>query len=166
MRTSARRAACSRHTVHRFLTRSRVAAVTAALLLATVELLAQSAKCRDGSMSYSATRRGTCSGHGGVVTWILPSVATPAPPPPAATGVSLASPSAAAIARDARGRIQRSAAARHAFARQTGFPSGRPGYIVDHIVPLACGGADAPRNMQWQTLAAAKLKDKTERAGC
>lgn len=51
------------------------------------------------------------------------------------------------------GRIQRSDAARHAFARQTG-------YVIDHIVPLACGGADAPSNMQWQTVAAAK--DKTE----
>ena len=69
-------------------------------------------------------------------------------------------------ARDAKGRIQRSAAARHAFARQTGFPNGRPGYVVDHIKPLACGGADAPSNMQWQTVAAAKAKDKVERVGC
>jgi hypothetical protein len=68
--------------------------------------------------------------------------------------------------RDARGRIQRSAAARHAFARQTGYPNGRPGYVIDHIRPLACGGADAPSNMQWQTVAAAKLKDRTERVGC
>lgn len=68
--------------------------------------------------------------------------------------------------RDEKGRIQRSAAARHAFARQTGYPNGRPGYVIDHIVPLACGCADAPSNMQWQTVEAAKLKDKTERAGC
>lgn len=40
------------------------------------------------------------------------------------------------------------------------------GYVVDHKTPLACGGADAPSNMQWQTTAEAKLKDKTERAGC
>lgn len=26
-----------------------------------------------------------------------------------------------------------------------------------------CGGADAPGNMQWQTTAAGKAKDKTER---
>lgn len=37
-----------------------------------------------------------------------------------------------------------------------------PGYVIDHLVPLACGGADAPRNMQWQTIAAAKLKDRWE----
>jgi hypothetical protein len=71
-----------------------------------------------------------------------------------------------AVARNERGRIQRSDAARHAFARQTGYPNGRPGYVIDHIRPLACGGADVPSNMQWQTIAAGKAKDRTERAGC
>lgn len=34
----------------------------------------------------------------------------------------------------------------------TGRTSGKcPGYHVDHIVPLACGGADKPYNMQWLT---------------
>lgn len=73
---------------------------------------------------------------------------------------------AAGATRDARGRIQRSDAARHALARQTGYPNGRPGYVIDHIVPLACGGADAPSNMQWQTIADAKAKDRIERRGC
>jgi len=41
-----------------------------------------------------------------------------------------------------------------------------PGYVVDHIKPLACGGADDPRNMQWQTTAAGKAKDQWERSGC
>jgi hypothetical protein len=50
--------------------------------------------------------------------------------------------------------------------KQTGYPHGRPGYVIDHRVPLACGGPDAPSNMQWQTVAAAKAKDKTERIGC
>ena len=27
------------------------------------------------------------------------------------------------------------------------------GYVIDHVEPLACGGADAPGNMQWQTTA-------------
>lgn len=36
------------------------------------------------------------------------------------------------------------------------------GYVIDHVCPLACCGPDAPSNMQWQTTAAAKLKDKTE----
>lgn len=41
-----------------------------------------------------------------------------------------------------------------------------PGYIIDHIIPLACGGADSPENMQWQTKSEAKLKDKWERRNC
>ena len=68
--------------------------------------------------------------------------------------------------RDSRGRIKRSAAAKDEFERETGYSHGRKGYVVDHIVPLACGGADAPSNMQWQTAAEAKAKDKTERIGC
>lgn len=46
--------------------------------------------------------------------------------------------------RDSRGRIRRSASARHEFVRRTGYPLGRPGYVIDHVVPLACGRADAP----------------------
>jgi len=51
-------------------------------------------------------------------------------------------------------------------ARQTGYPNGRPGYVIDHIKPLACGGADAPSNMAWQTVAEGKAKDRVERRGC
>ena len=40
------------------------------------------------------------------------------------------------------------------------------GYIIDHIKPLACGGGDSSENMQWQTKAEAKAKDKLERKGC
>ena len=68
--------------------------------------------------------------------------------------------------RDAHGRIVRSRDARKAFKKATGFPHGRPGYVIDHIVPLACHGTDLPSNMQWQTKDQAKAKDKTERAGC
>jgi hypothetical protein len=67
--------------------------------------------------------------------------------------------------RDADRRILRDPVARAQFMRQTGYPHGRPGYVVDHIVPLECGGADSPSNMQWQTVAEAKAKDKTE-ANC
>ena len=65
--------------------------------------------------------------------------------------------------RDERGRIVRSESAKERFMRQTGYPHGRPGYVVDHIVPLAKGGADDPSNMQWQTAEEAKAKDKWER---
>jgi hypothetical protein len=68
--------------------------------------------------------------------------------------------------RSSNGRIIRSQSARQSFMRSSGYPNGRPGYVIDHVVPLACGGADAPSNMQWQTLEAAKAKDRVERRGC
>jgi len=66
-------------------------------------------------------------------------------------------------ARDSNGRIKRSAEAKKDFMKQTGYPKGRKGYVVDHTVPLECGGADSPSNMQWQTATEAKIKDRTER---
>jgi hypothetical protein len=41
-----------------------------------------------------------------------------------------------------------------------------PGYVIDRIIPSACGGGEEPANMQWQTLAQAKEKDRWERIGC
>lgn len=72
------------------------------------------------------------------------------------------------VLRDKHGKIKRSAAAKNGFQREhpcpsTGSNTGRcPGYVIDHVNPLECGGADAPLNMQWQTVAAAKAKDRTE----
>jgi hypothetical protein len=37
-----------------------------------------------------------------------------------------------------------------------------PGYIFDHVIGLKRGGADDPGNMQWQTIADAKAKDRME----
>jgi hypothetical protein len=34
--------------------------------------------------------------------------------------------------------------------------------VIDHVKPLKRGGADDPSNMQWQTTAEAKAKDKWE----
>jgi hypothetical protein len=71
--------------------------------------------------------------------------------------------------RDKHGRIKRSKEATRAFERiqpcpSTGLTSGKcPGYVIDHVIPLANGGADDPSNMQWQTKEAAKAKDKIER---
>jgi len=66
------------------------------------------------------------------------------------------------IARDSRGRIKRSSSEKHSFMKSSGYPHGRPGYVVDHIVPLKKGGCDCPSNMQWQTISDAKAKDKWE----
>lgn len=40
------------------------------------------------------------------------------------------------------------------------------GYVIDHVKALACGGADSPSNMQWQTTAEGKAKDRWERKEC
>ena len=68
--------------------------------------------------------------------------------------------------RDANSGIHRSREARDEFLRRTGYPHGRSGYVVDHIVPLCAGGADAPSNMQWQTVEEGKAKDRQEQATC
>lgn len=69
-------------------------------------------------------------------------------------------------------RIHRSKAALNTFVKFHPCPiTGKNrlpchGYVIDHIKPLACGGSDAPDNMQWQTTIEAKIKDKWERKGC
>ncbi len=57
--------------------------------------------------------------------------------------------------RSASGEIVRSAAAVSAFKREhpcpaTGKSTGAcPGWQVDHVIPLVCGGCDTLTNMQW-----------------
>lgn len=70
--------------------------------------------------------------------------------------------------RDKHGRIKRSAHAKHDFQKThpcpaTGRASGKcPGYVIDHVKALKHGGADDPSNMQWQTKAEARAKDRIE----
>ena len=66
------------------------------------------------------------------------------------------------VKRDTLGRITRSSSERHKFMVETGYPHGRKGYVVDHIIALKRGGLDEPTNMQWQTKAEAKAKDRVE----
>lgn len=67
---------------------------------------------------------------------------------------------------------ERSRSARAEFARANPCPltnkraGACPGYVVDHVLPLACGGVDHPDNMQWQTKANGSAKDRIERKGC
>lgn len=74
------------------------------------------------------------------------------------------------VAADAR--TKRSHVPIHAFVKANACPAtGRhrlpcPGYVIDHIEALACGGPDHQSNMQWQTISDAKLKDKWERKVC
>ena len=77
------------------------------------------------------------------------------------------------LKRDANGKIARSTAAVNAFKRANACPANGkastascPGYIVDHVIPLCACGEDKPSNMQWQTLADSKAKDKLEDKQC
>jgi hypothetical protein len=81
---------------------------------------------------------------------------------PALRTVSYTARYCASCARDSRGRIARSVVEKREFEAETGYPHGRPGYVVDHVVALKRGGADSPANMQWQTKADAKAKDRVE----
>ena len=74
----------------------------------------------------------------------------------------------AGVKRDGHGRIARDPHAKEAFRRThpcpaTGKTYGAcPGWVVDHVRALKHGGADDVSNMQWQTRAAAKAKDRWE----
>ncbi len=45
------------------------------------------------------------------------------------------------------GKIKRSLSARHDFMKEAGRPHGKPGYVIEHLVPLSNGGADDPINI-------------------
>lgn len=69
-------------------------------------------------------------------------------------------------------RIKRSQTAKVAFKAAHPCPANGAtkgpckGYVIDHIKPLSCGGPDIPANMQYQTIAEGKAKDKWERKEC
>lgn len=77
-----------------------------------------------------------------------------------------------ALASQSVARIKRSQSAKIEFKYENPCPSTGArkgpckGYVIDHIKPLACGGADVPSNMQWQTIEEGKAKDRWERVGC
>lgn len=82
------------------------------------------------------------------------------------TLTALAAPKCDTCPRD--GHVKRSVSAKNEFKREypcpaTGERRGAcPGYVIDHVVPLKRGGEDKTSNMQWQTKAEAREKDKWE----
>ena len=79
---------------------------------------------------------------------------------------------ACAVSTWANAEYARSKSVLRAFVNANACPSTGlhrlpcPGYVMDHIKALACGGADAVENIQWQTREEAKVKDKWERKEC
>lgn len=53
-----------------------------------------------------------------------------------------------------------------AYLVASGYPHGRPGYVVDHAIPLCAGGPDAIPNLRWQERQASYRKDIFERQLC
>lgn len=72
-------------------------------------------------------------------------------------------------ARTASGEIARRAAVISEFRKMwscpsTGLKTGAcPGWYIDHVIPLACGGIDAVFNLQWLPEAVWRDKSKWER---
>lgn len=144
----------------------------AALMFASTAAAQKADSTRPGAAKTKVLEPGTGTGssHKGGRYMTLPPGSSIRPPalkvPVPASGKSAAPSASGSARRNGKGKIARSEEAKRSFEKRTGFPKGRPGYVIDHIVPLACGGADKPSNMQWQTIAEAKAKDKVERKGC
>jgi hypothetical protein len=72
------------------------------------------------------------------------------------------------VTRDSRGRIVRSSADVKVFREDHQYPSTGSttgpcaGYVIDHSRALKHGGDDYADNMQWQNIADAMVKDRTE----
>jgi hypothetical protein len=91
---------------------------------------------------------------------------------PTALLISTALAASIVLPISASAKEQRSASVKREFqlthpCPATGRTSGAcPGYVKDHVIPLACRRPDVPSNMQWQTRADAKAKDRWETKGC
>lgn len=84
--------------------------------------------------------------------------------PPALLAIAMLATSA--IAADRSPTVPREYQRQHPCPA-TGKTTGAcPGYVRDHVVPLCAGGSDSPSNMQWQTVADGKAKDREEANSC
>lgn len=80
--------------------------------------------------------------------------------------IAVASSVTVAEAKNIRSQKVKNAFAKINHCPSTGLPSAScPGYVIDDIVPLDCGGKDVVSNKQWQTVEEADEKDKWERNG-
>jgi len=76
------------------------------------------------------------------------------------------------LATGAQASPGRDSTARAKFQRENPCPAtGKtrgscPGWQVDHITPLKCGGADRSENMQWLTVQAHAEKTRAEAKDC
>jgi len=72
----------------------------------------------------------------------------------------------------ANAEYKRSKAVLRAFVYQQACPATGmhrlpcPGWQIDHIIPLKCGGPDDLENLQWLTVQAHKEKTKREAMLC
>lgn len=101
------------------------------------------ALCNDGTYSFSQTRSGTCSHHGGVAVWLTPSPTTAAPATtsapatttiaaPPATTVSTTAPTTTAVTTTATSRTT-TAAIPAATSTTTGSRACGAGYVRAHL---------------------------------
>ena len=143
----------------------RIALITIIALLSPFAAVAQKGGSHGSSSSRSSTRSSSSAKSPKSTSSTPKSTSTKSSSPSVSKkSKTSAVPKKSTVApRNSKGKIKRSAAAGKDFMKQSGYPKGKKGYVVDHIVPLECGGADAPSNMQWQTVAEAKIKDRTER---
>lgn len=77
-----------------------------------------------------------------------------------AVTISFNTPDLTCRVRGSNHNVIRSQARVRLFKKLLNSPA--PNMIIDHIVPLRCGGCDVPSNMEWQTRDEAAFKDKTE----
>ncbi len=142
----------------RTLARILLAAVSLVLFLSVLPDTMEAKGSRPGRHSYSTHARSRSSTH-----YRSSTIHRAKSSPAIRSTKSHRSSYVYGVQRDSHGKIKRSEASKRAFMKQTGYPHGRRGYVIDHIVPLSRGGSDNPSNMQWETKEEAKAKDKWER---
>jgi len=79
---------------------------------------------------------------------------------------ALETPDLTCRVRDSNGVVVRSKARHNLFLKMIGLKKLPPGFAVNHIVPLMCGGCDVPSNMELMTIEFWKARTGPERIDC